>query len=223
MMKDGKRISLVIPTLNEAENLPVLLKTLPDYIDETIIVDGHSKDRTDSIARQHGCTVLFDNIGKGSALIKGCSQSSGDYIVMMDADLSHRPVELARLLKALGDGHDICMGSRFMKGGSSSDISLIRMMGNKFFVWLVNTLYRASYTDLCYGYRSFTREAFDRLNLRSVGFSIETEISIKAAKQKMNVLEVPSFEKRRHTGKGKLRTVSDGWIILNIILRELLR
>jgi glycosyltransferase involved in cell wall biosynthesis len=65
-MKDGKRISLVIPTLNEAENLPVLLKALPAYIDETIVVDGHSKDRTDAIARQYGCTVLYDNIGKGA-------------------------------------------------------------------------------------------------------------------------------------------------------------
>jgi hypothetical protein len=139
---------------------------------------------------------------------------------MMDADLSHRPVELSQLLKALEEGHDICMGSRFMEGGSSSDISFFRMMGNKFFVFLVNTLYRASYTDLCYGYRSFTQDAFRQLGLRSQGFSIETEISIKAAKKRMRVLEVPSYEKRRRSGVGKLKTFSDGWKIMKIIMNE---
>lgn len=219
MLYNGS-VSLVIPALNEGKNLQLLLRKIPDCIDEVIVVDGYSSDDTVDVAKRFGCKVLYGGIGKGSALIKGINASRGDFIITMDADFSHRPLELDALIKGLANGYDICLGSRFMAGGGSEDISAVRRIGNKFFVFMVNLLFGSNYTDLCYGYRSFRRASFNRLGLKCSGFSIETEICIKAAKNGMKTLEVPSFEKRRKYGKGKLRTVRDGLSIAKLILKE---
>lgn len=216
------RISVVIPTLNEEANLPHVLGDLPSYVSEIIVVDGHSKDRTVEIARERGSKVLYDDRGKGSALRKGLSEASGDIIIMMDADCSHTANEIELLVAGINAGYDVCMGSRFIQGGGSEDITLLRKLGNKFFVSLVNMLWGMRYSDLCYGYRSFRKDAIDKLNLKSNGFGIETEISIKAAKKRLRVLEVPSFEKKRKHGEGKLRTFNDGWEILRRIIGEVL-
>lgn len=220
-MKEGNLISVVIPTLNEEQNLPLVLNVLPKYIDEIIIVDGHSKDNTVKIAKKYKAKVIYDDYGKGSALIKGVKLAKGDIIITMDADCSNNVNELGLLIEGILTGHDICMGSRFIAGGGTSDMPFYRRWGNKFFVSLVNLFWRQNYTDLCYGYRSFKKGVFEKLHLSSKGFSIETEISIKAAKKKLSVIEVPSFEKKRVHGVGKLRTFKDGWSILKRILNEL--
>ncbi len=226
MSKDGNHlISIVIPTLNEAENLPQLFSNiravLSQYRYEIIIVDGHSKDKTVSIAKKNGARVIFEEKGKGFAIRKGISNSRGDIIISMDADMSHRPEELKLLISGIDAGYDVCMGSRFLLGGGSDDMPLFRKFGNKFFIFLVNLLYGSRYTDLCYGYRSFTRDAAKKLGLKSDGFGIETEIGIKAVKKRLKVLEIPSYEKKRNAGQGKLRSFQDGWIILKTIFGNL--
>ena len=216
-----QKISLVIPTLNEEENLGLVLQGLPKEIDEIVVVDGHSTDKTVEVAKQWGAKVIFDNLGKGSALRKGMEVVSGEIVIMMDADCSHVTSEIPLLICGINSGYDICMGSRFIQGGGSEDITPIRRWGNKILVMLVNLLWHMNYSDLCYGYRAFRREIIPQLKLESDGFGIETEISIKAAKAKLKVLEVPSFEKPRFHGVGKLKVIRDGWIVLLRILKEL--
>lgn len=217
------KVSVVIPTLNEEENLPTVLSEIPKYIDELIIVDGHSADKTVEIAKRFGANIIYDDKGKGSAIRKGLKEAKGDIVIMMDADCSHASNEIGLLIEGIKAGFDVCMGSRFIQGGGSEDITLLRKLGNKFFVFLVNVLWNMHYSDLCYGYRSFRRSAIEKLELESDGFGIETEISIKVAKKKLKVLEIPSFEKSRKSGEGKLRTFSDGWRILKRIIVEILR
>jgi glycosyltransferase involved in cell wall biosynthesis len=225
--KNNAYISIVIPTLNEASNIGQVLKEVKEelasygYSYEIIVVDGHSTDNTVAIARSLGAKILFDSVGKGSALQKGLAAAKGDILVSMDADLSHKPNELKLLISGIEIGYDICMGSRFIIGGGTEDMSLFRKFGNKFFVWLVNLFYHTNYTDLCYGYRSFRKGVFRKLGLKEVGFGIETEISIKAVKKDLKVLEVPSMEKKRGSGKGKLRTFKDGYVILKALLENL--
>ena len=218
-------LSIVIPTLNEERNIGRLIngvnRIIQKYTSEIIIVDGHSGDRTVEIARKHGAKVIYDDVGKGSALIKGLKASRGSIIIAMDADLSHRPDELRLLIAGIESGYEICMGSRFLTGGGSDDMPLLRVIGNKFFVVLVNMLYRSNYTDMCYGYRSFAKGVAARLGLKEKGFGIETEISINALKRHMRVLEVPSYEKGRFSGEGKLRSIADGFAILRTILNGL--
>ncbi len=196
-------------------------EVMRQYRYEVIIVDGHSKDNTVALARRHGARVIYDSRGKGSALIKGMAAARGAITISMDADLSNRPNELRLLIAGIEAGYDVCMGSRFLTGGGSDDMSLHRRLGNKAFVALVNLIYGSNYTDMCYGYRSFARGISKRMNLREKGFGIETEISIKARKMSMKVLEIPSYEKLRAYGEGKLRSFSDGSIILRTIMRNL--
>lgn len=217
-----EKVSLIIPTLNEEKNLFHLLKEIPkNLIDEIIIVDGYSKDRTIDVAKKFGAKILYDNIGKGSALRKGMKVAKGDIIITMDADLSHRPVEIGLLIEAIKAGFDVAMGSRFIQGGGTEDMPWYRKLGNKFFVFLVNLIWKMNYSDLCYGYRSFRRSCIRKLNLKSEGFGIETEIAIKAAKRKLRVIEIPSYEKKRKYGEGKLRSIRDGISILRTIIRLL--
>lgn len=219
------RISIVIPTLDEEKNIAVAIREVKrvlsghDY--EIIVVDGHSGDSTVSIAKKMGARILYDDYGKGSALIKGMHAASGSIIISMDADMSNKPEELKLLIAGIEAGYDVCVGSRFLVGGGSDDMPLPRKVGNKFFVMLVNLLYGSRYTDLCYGYRSFSRKAVRELKLREKGFGIETEMNILAQKRHMKILEVPSYEKSRQAGEGKLHSVSDGWHILKTILRNI--
>jgi glycosyltransferase involved in cell wall biosynthesis len=164
--------------------------------------------------------VITENTGKGAALVKGLKAAKGDVLISMDADLSNKPNELVLLIDAINIGYDICMGSRFLTGGGSEDIPMIRRLGNEFFVFLVNAIFHAHYTDMCYGYRSFRKGVLNKLDLKEVGFGIETEININAIKKHLKVIEIPSMEKKRAGGEAKLHTFRDGWVIFNTILKN---
>jgi glycosyltransferase involved in cell wall biosynthesis len=224
--KARELVSVVIPTFREEKNIEKVIRgvkhQLQDYNYEIIVVDDvRSKDKTAQIARSLGAQVMFDNVGKGAALMKGLRSAKGDVLISMDADLSHEPKELRLLIDAIDIGYDICTGSRFIIGGGSEDIPPLRVFGNKFFVFLVNLIFHSNYTDMCYGYRSFRKGVFERLGLEEKGFGIEAEINIKAIKKHFKVVEVPSTEKKRAAGEGKLRTFRDGWVILSTIVKNI--
>ena len=154
------RVSVVIPTLNEAENLPHVFARLPADIHELIIVDGRSVDDTREVARSLRPDALIidqQGKGKGDALKSGFNACSGEIIVMLDADGSTDPQEIPRFVAALCQGADFVKGSRFAQGGGSSDITPLRSAGNRALNQVVNALYGTSYTDLCYGYNAFWR------------------------------------------------------------------
>jgi glycosyltransferase involved in cell wall biosynthesis len=223
------KISIVIPTLNEEKNIGKILKSIKNEMrkrklkHEIIVVDGYSTDNTIKIAKKYNVKVLFDKLGKGSALRKGFKAAKGDIIISIDADLSHNPKEIGLLIEGIKTGYDICAGSRFIQGGGTADMPWYRKIGNKFFVLLVNFFWKTNYSDMCYGYRAFKKSVVKKLKLKTNGFGIETEIAIDAAKKRLKVLEIPSFEKKRAGGEGKLKTIKDGWEIFKIILSELLK
>jgi CheY-like chemotaxis protein/glycosyltransferase involved in cell wall biosynthesis len=221
-------VSVVIPTLDEADNLPLVLPHLPmDWIDEVFLVDGCSTDRTVEVAQKLMPSinvVLEPQVGKGAALRAGYQRCSGDIIMVMDADGSHDPREIPRFVKALMHGSDFVKGSRFAPGGGTTDMPRLRQFGNRFFVSLVNLLFNVHFTDLCYGYHAFWRYCLDSIHLNGVeGFEIDTAIYVRALCQRLRLTEVPSFEGYRFRGVGKLRTFPDGLRVLKTILREAFR
>ncbi len=130
-MRDGSKhgtpyISIVIPTWNEKNNIGKVIRgvkqALTDYSYEILVVDRHSTDGTIGIAKSLGARVIYDDKGKGSALIEGFNKARGRIIISMDADLSNRPTELKLLITGIETGYDICMGSRYLTGGGSDDI-----------------------------------------------------------------------------------------------------
>jgi len=216
-------ISAVIPTKNEAKNLPHVLTRIPSIVDEIILVDANSKDGTVEIARQlrpDVQVVIQKGRGKGNALREGFAAASGDIIVMLDADGSMAPDEIPAFVKALLEGADYAKGSRFLQGGGTDDMEFHRYLGNLAFVILVRSLYGGRYTDLCYGYCAFWAHVLPTLQLTSDGFEIETEMNVRALKAGLNITEVPSFEYKRIHGQSNLNAVRDGTRVLNMILKH---
>jgi glycosyltransferase involved in cell wall biosynthesis len=220
------RVSVVIPTLNEAENLPLIHQRLPSHLHELIIVDGHSIDRTVEVARRlwpDAILINQDGKGKGNALACGFAAATGDIIVMLDADGSTDPAEVPRFVASLLCGADFAKGTRFVTGGGSTDITFTRRLGNRVLSGAVNLLWNCDYSDLCYGYNAFWRRHLRVVNPDCSGFEVETLINIRAARSRLNVVEVPSFEANRQHGVGSLRATRDGMRVLRTILAERLR
>jgi len=229
------RVSVVIPALNEARNLPLVAGRMPAGIDEIIFVNGDSQDNTAEVARRlwpNAVHIQQTRKGKGNALACGFAAASGDIIVMIDADGSTDPAEIPRFVNALMAGADFAKGSRFLQGGGSADITRFRRLGNRRLNNLVNALFTTSYTDLCYGYNAFWRRSLDATCLPDVstnkpqwgdGFEIETLINVRLAASGMKITEVASYEFRRIYGVSNLNVVGDGLRVLSTIQREFRR
>jgi glycosyltransferase involved in cell wall biosynthesis len=219
-------ISVIIPTLNEAKNLPHVLPKVPSWVDEVILVDGHSKDDTVEVARRL-CpdirVVMQKGRGKGAALRTGFEAASGDVIVMLDADGSTDPGEIPRFILELLMGADFVKGSRFIQGGGTADMELYRKMGNWALVMFARLLFGGNFSDLCYGYNAFWSSALSKLDLSADGFEIETMMNLRALYSGLKVVEVLSFETPRVFGKSNLRTIPDGWRVLKTIFKEFVR
>ncbi len=216
-------VSLVIPALNEAKNLPYVLPRVPQWISEVLLVDGHSTDNTADVARSLNPTVRIiaqPGRGKGDALRAGFAAATGDIIVTMDADGSNDPAEILAFVALLRTGADFVKGSRFVQGGGSSDMTLFRKLGN----WLLMTITRmalgCNFSDLCYGYNAFWARCLPTLNPDVDGFEVEACLNIRALSAGLKVAEIPSYEEDRIYGQSNLKAIPDGWRILKLIFRE---
>lgn len=222
----NSHVIVVIPTLNEEQNIAGVIRELHQMSYHNILViDGNSNDRTVEVAKEFGVNVLLQNgSGKGTALRQVFNHEglNGDVVVMMDADGSMSPKEIPLFIEALDSGADLVKGSRFLWYAHSEDMNLIRRIGNRFFISLVNWLCSTNYTDLCYGFAAFRKNAIKKLypHLKSTNFEIETEIFVKAKKLGLNIVEVPSIEFRRKQGKSNLCIFRDGIRILRTIIEE---
>ena len=217
------RISVVIPALNEAQNLPHVLPYIPSIVNEVILVDGHSTDDTIAVAQQLLPTIHIvkqAEKGKGDALKAGFAACTGDIIVMMDADGSADPNEIPRFVEVLMEGNDFAKGSRFMRGGGSEDITLLRRLGNYGLSTFVNVLFWTQFSDLCYGYNAFWKHCLDLVEVDCDGFEVETLINLRMRKANLKIVEVASFEHPRIYGESNLRTFRDGWRVLKTIVKE---
>jgi hypothetical protein len=217
------QISLVIPAMNEERNIGWVLERLPSEIDEVILVDGNSVDDTVAVSRALCPDIRVvgqDRPGKGAALRAGFAAARGDVIVMIDADRSMDPAEIKRFLALIEEGYDLVKGSRFMGDGGTTDMEAVRRCGNAALRGIANSLYGTRFSDLCYGYMAFRRDALPKLALASDGFEIETEIVVRAIKSGLRIGEVASFEQPRGHGESNLHTWRDGSRVLRTMLKH---
>jgi glycosyltransferase involved in cell wall biosynthesis len=217
------KVSVIIPTLNEAENLPYVLPRVPSWVHEVILVDGYSTDNTIAVAQQilpHIRIEKQDARGKGAALRCGIAAARGEIVVLLDADGSTDPEEIPVFVSALLAGADYAKGSRFLQGAGTIDMPRYRQAGNWGLVTLTNVLFKTRYTDITYGYNAFWKEHANLLAFEINGWANEIVNNIRAAKSGLHVVEVASYEHERIAGQAKLQTFSAGWTILKAILRE---
>jgi glycosyltransferase involved in cell wall biosynthesis len=228
------RVSVVVPTYNEAKNLPYVFSLMPPDVHEVIVVDGRSVDDTVEVARSlrpDVRIVLQNRRGKGNAMACGFEAVTGDVVVMLDADGSADPREIPLFVAALTSGADFAKGTRFANGGGSSDITRVRAWGNRWLNRSANLLFGTRYTDLCYGYNAFWTDCLGVLDLDASdhghgqrvwgdGFEIETLINTRVAKGGLRIVEVPSFEYKRRHGTSNLNTWRDGMRVLRALVIE---
>ncbi len=170
-------VSVVIPTYNEAANLPHVFALLPD-VHEVVLVDGRSVDGTVETAlalRPDVKVVLQNRRGKGNAMACGFAAATGDVVVMLDADGSADPREIPAFVQALVDGAHFAKGTRFAAGGGSSDITRLRRAGNAGLNLAANVLFGTRYSDLCYGYNAFWRDCLPALDLDASGDAVDAK------------------------------------------------
>lgn len=226
MLLSAATVSVVIPTLNEAKNLPDVFARIPRGVFEVIIVDGHSTDGTVEVARQLRPDVVIVNQngrGKGNALSCGFWSATGEIVVMLDADGSTDPAEIPRYVAALLAGADFAKGSRFLSGGGSDDITLLRRVGNWVLAKTVSSMWDVNYSDLCYGYNAFWRRCLPSVAPDCRGFEVETLMNIRAARADLVIHEVPSYEYERRHGVSNLSAHRDGIRVLRTIIAERVR
>lgn len=242
-MHNGSTCSLIIPTMNESQNLRDLLPQIPSFIDEVIVVDGNSRDDTVAVAASHSRVnkvLVQRRKGKGAALSRGFLNSTGDFVFIIDADGSMDPSELEGFAEALHGGAHLVKGSRYLRSGGSSDLTKFRSFGNLGLTNLANFLYQASWTDLAYGYAGFTRSSLASMEIAYLdtkvagplshrrmsygqGFEIETLMCCRAMRRGLKVREVPSWEHERVHGASNLRAISDGFRALSALVFERMR
>lgn len=210
------QISVVIPARNEEKTVGFVIESSKLACDEVIVVDGHSIDETVGVAKQYGARIVNDNgKGKGDAMRVGAEEASNEILVFIDADGSHNPLDIPRLVEPIQFGNaDIVIGSRG-RGGSDElhgDLEkLIRMVGSDIIMIGINWRFRSYLTDSQNGFRAIKRDVFLELGLKENITTIEQEMTMKALKKGYIVCEVPTHEYARIYGNSsiKLRKV---WI-----------
>lgn len=227
------KITVIIPTLNEARNLPHVLPLLPQGLHEVIVVDGHSVDDTVAAARRLRPDVLIitqDRDGKRNALACGSAAATGDIVVLLDADGSADPAEIPRFVNVLLGGADFVKGTRFADRGITSS----GHNANYVLRALVNGLCHTHYSDPCYGFNAFWRRHVPVLGLEEEsptkmngttrhsrdGFEVDTLINVRAAQAGLIVREVASCGYPRIHEVSNSSAVNDGLRILLAVLSE---
>jgi glycosyltransferase involved in cell wall biosynthesis len=225
-----KQISVVIPAKNEEETLAKVLEDLnqtiaqmPNYKVEVICVDDHCTDATANIARSCGARVVENKgkPGKGMALRAGFEAATGEVLVMLDADYSHRAEELPRMLESLTEGVGLVIGSRVV--GGSEEYTHIRALGNVFLSATLGLCTRRYLSDALNGFKVFRRDVFTDFEYTSRAFEIEIEIIANTLRKGYRVVEVSSHERARAGGVMKSNAIRHGTRFLLRILWEGLR
>ena len=217
------KISVVIPTYQEASCIERVIAEIPKHVvDEIVIIDKSSPDGTADLARRAGAAVYTqEGKGYGNAIMQGVRAATGDIVVIMDADGSHDPADIPRLVEKAKEGYEYVSASRYFYGSKpTDDDTWIRFAGNMLFTWLTNILHGTKVTDSLFTFIAASKKALLDLNLTSPGFEFCTEIIVKARKKGLKFIEIPTHEKQRYGGDTKVNAFWHGLKILRMILRR---
>lgn len=213
------KVSVVIPTYDEEESIGKTVREIPrKYIDEIIVVDK-STDKTAEIARKLGCRVLRqEGKGFGNALKQGIKHVSGNVVLIMDADGSQNPKNIPTLLARIKEGYDYVLASRYTVGSHSEDDTLLRSFGNRLITSFFNLMFHVNTSDSIFLFTAVKKKEYDKLNVRSDGFDYCIELLAKAHVNGLNMIEIPSIERKRYAGRTKVNDIKTGYSIIKSII-----
>ncbi len=228
-MRSGARIGVVVPALNEVEAIGRVIADIPAWVDNIVIADNGSTDGTDQAARAAGASVVVEpEKGYGAACLAGIAAlGSVDVVVFLDGDYSDYPADMAGLVDPIAAGTvDLVLASRAIGEREAGALTPQQMFGNWLATKLIAGIWRQKYTDLG-PFRAIRKSSLDKLAMADRNFGWTVEMQIKAAEQKLRILEVPAryrcrigVSKVSGTFKG---TIMAGYKILYVIGRHALR
>jgi glycosyltransferase involved in cell wall biosynthesis len=223
------KLSLVFLTLNEITGVSAIFPQIPlDAVDEVVAVDGGSKDGTREYFRDHGVRVL-DQVskGRGEAFRIAMEEVTGDAVIFFSPDGNEDPADIPKFRALLDQGYDIVIASRMMRGAWNEEdgqFLKLRKWANNGFNLLANLAFRRKgpyVTDSINGFRAITKEAFSKLSLDGAGYTIEYQMTIRAFKQRMRIVEFPTHESARIGGESQAKSLPTGMRFLKLFFGEL--
>ena len=222
-VEDGPRLSVVLPCLNEAEGIATCVAQATEVMaahgidGEVIVVDNGSEDGSAGLAAATGAEVVLEpRRGYGSAYLAGFAQARGDYIVMIDADLTYDFDEIPRFVRELDGGAELVMGNR-MQAVQPGAMSMLSRIGNPLLSGFLNLLFRTPIRDAHCGMRALRRDVLPVLALQATGMELASEMVIRAARSGLEIRELPIALHPRE-GESKLSPFRDGWRHLRLML-----
>ena len=225
MNSENIEVSVVMPCLNEEETLGTCIQKAQNTLEalgiqgEVVVADNGSTDASVAIAERFGARVVHQPLhGYGAAYLAGIAAAEGQYIVMGDSDDTYDFTDMERFITPLRDGCNFVIGNR-LKGEilPGAMPKLHRYLGNPVLTGLLNLLFRSGVSDAHCGMRSFTREAYQQMELQTTGMEFASEMVIKAIKTDLKIKEIPiTYYPRK--GESKLNSFRDGWRHLRFML-----
>ena len=219
------KLTVIIPIYNEAATCSQLIEKvkLTPILKQILVVDDCSTDGSADILKKIGGIELIQhqfNRGKGSAVQSALPHIKGDFVVLQDGDLEYDPADYETMLQQIeNDSADVIYGSRWLEKTSLLNYHII---GNWLITWFANRLTGATLTDMASCFKMMSAEIFRSLDIRSKGFGLEAEITVKVFKNKLRVIEVPISYKRRTKSEGKKLRLTDGLIACWTLLKHTL-
>jgi glycosyltransferase involved in cell wall biosynthesis len=217
-------VSVVIPCLNEAENIVQCVTSAREVLErhgipgEVVVADNASEDGSAELAAAVGARVVHEpRRGYGSAYLAGFAAARGEFIVMGDADLTYDFNEIPRFLAELEDGADMVIGDRMQNIHPGAMPWLHRYVGNPVLSGFLNFLFRTGVSDAHCGMRALRRATLPQLDLRTTGMEFASEMVIRAAKERLDIRQFP-IEYHPRGGESKLASFRDGWRHLRFLL-----
>ncbi len=218
-------ISVVMPCLNEEDSVGICVQKAWEGIRKTgrtgevIVADNGSTDGSVEVARAAGARIVHQPVrGYGNAYLAGFAEARGSIIVMGDADDSYDFTALQDLVAPIEQGHDYVLGSRLTGQIERGAMPWShRYIGNPVLTSLLNVLFKLRVSDAHSGFRVFTRDALQQMDLQCEGMEFASEIVVKAARANLNVTEVPITYHPR-IGESKLNSISDAWRHIRFLL-----
>ena len=218
------RVSVVIPCLNEADNIEECVRRAHAALEdaglhgEVVVADNASQDGSAELARRAGARVVDEpRRGYGSAYLAGFAAARGDYLVMLDADLTYPFPEIPRFVEQLEGGADLVMGDRMDNIQPGAMPWLHRYVGNPLLTGVLNLFFRTGVRDAHCGMRALRRDVLPRLDLRTTGMEFASEMVIRAAKERLDIRQRP-IDYHPRGGESKLSSFRDGWRHLRFLL-----